>query len=378
MASRRVALVVVGLVLLAGCTGGGSAPSTTTASPTVDSPTTSPPNGSAANGSAADGAATDTATTAGGARNDSTANSSLPPGVNATGVEDAEELVGAHQRALNDTSFAFRFRANVSVGPASQWTLQYGSVGEGLSPLVVHSNSVREFDGGTSSTATDLWANETAVVVQYSGENRTELRRYNRSGGNVGDETWAHLPRADLDSQVTQAWLLELALTAGDYERVRTDEAADRATDNRTTADRAADDRTADDRTSDDRTSDDRTSDDRTMTVLRATEPVAAANYTDLRSTVRVDSSGRVHSLSLTATYEGDNETRIHYEFELTEVGNVSVERPTWVGAATPPTTRPATTTAENATTTVPGETTTVPAKTTAENATAATATTES
>jgi len=335
MASRSVALVVVGLVLLAGCTGGGSAPDTTatsTVSPTVDSPTTTPANESAA----------------GGATNDSTANSSLPPGVNATGVEDREELVGAHQRALNNTSFGFRFRANVSVGPASQWTLQYGSVGEGLSPLVVHSNSVRQLDGGTSSTATDLWANETAVVVQYSGENRTELRRYNRSGGNVADETWAHLPRADLDSQVTQAWLLELALAAGDYERVGTEETADR-------------------------TADDRTTDDRTMTVLRATEPVAAANYTDLRSTVRVDSAGRVHSLSLTATYEGDNETRIHYEFELTEVGNVSVERPTWVDAATPPTT----TTAEDATTTVPGETTTVPAEATAENATTATTATE-
>ena len=365
MASRRVALVVVGLVLLAGCTGGGSAPSTTTASPTVDSPTTTP-----ANGSAADGAATDTATTtaaAGGTTDDSTANSSLPPGVNTTSVEDAEELVGAHQRALNNTSFAFRFRANVSVGPASQWTLQYGSVGEGLSPLVVHSNSVRQFDGGTSSTATDLWANGTDVVVQYHGQNRTELRRYNRSGGNVADETWAHLPRADLDSQVTQAWLLELALTAGDYERVGTEEAADRTATNRT-----SDDRTPADGTTGNRTADNRTSDDRTMTVLRATEPVAAANYTDLRSTVRVDSAGRVHSLSLTATYEGNNETRIHYEFELTEVGNVSVERPTWVDAATPPTTRP-TTTAENATTTVPGETTAAPAETTAQNETATT-----
>jgi hypothetical protein len=364
MASRSVALVVVGLVLLAGCTGGGgSAPTSTTASPTVDSPTTTPANGSAADTTTTDTSTADTATTAAdGTTNDSTANSSLPPGVNTTSVEDGEELVGAHQRALNNTSFTFRFRANVSVGTANQWTLQYGTVGEGLSPLVVHSNSVRQFDGGTSSTATDLWANETAVVVQYSGENRTELRRYNRSGGNVADETWAHLPRADLDSQVTQAWLLELALTAGDYERVRTEEA------------------------------DNRTSDDRTMTVLRATEPVATANYTDLRSTVRVDSAGRVHSLSLTATYGGDNETRVHYEFALTAVGNVSVQRPIWVDAATPPTTTPATTTAENATTTVPsetatapgettivsGETTTVPSETTAENATTATATTES
>ncbi|UPV99060.1 hypothetical protein M0R88_11035 [Halorussus gelatinilyticus] len=336
MASRSVALVVVVLVVLAGCTAGGSAPTdttaTSTASPTIDSPTTTPAaNDTGTDGTPANATAANT-TTANRATNDSTANASLPPGVNATGVADAETLVGAHKRALNNTSFAFRFRANVSVGPASQWTLQYGSVGEGLSPLVVHSNSVRQFDGGTSSTATDLWANETAVVVRYHGENRTELRRYNRSGGNVADETWAHLPRADLDSQVSQSWLLELALTAGDYRRVETERTGNR-----------------------------------TVTVLRATEPVAAANYTDLESTVRVDAAGRVRSLSLTATYRGDNETRIHYEFELTEVGNASVERPTWVGAATPPTTRPATTTTENATTTVPAETTT----TTAGNATA-------
>ncbi|UPV73007.1 hypothetical protein M0R89_10645 [Halorussus limi] len=321
MASRSAALVVVLLVVLAGCAGSDGGPATTTAAtpttdaPTVDSKTTGT---TATTATTASGIATSTSTP-----NDSSANASLPPGVNATGVEDAEALVGAHRRALNNTSFAFRFRANVSVGPASQWTLQRGTVGEGLSPLVVHSNSVRRFEDGTSSVSTDLWANGTAVVVRYRGENRTELRRYNRSGGNLADETWAHLPRADLDSQVTQSWLLELALTAGEYERVRTERA-----------------------------------DNRTMTVLRATDPVAAANYTDLRSTLRVDSAGRVHSLSLTATYEGDNETRIHYDFELTEVGNASVERPSWVGAATPPTTT------ENETATAAGNATTAKAET--------------
>jgi hypothetical protein len=318
MSSRSAALVVALLLVLAGCAGsdGGPAATTTSATPSMDAQT---PDSTTTN--AADGTSTNDT-----GANDTAANASLPPGVNDTGVADPDALVGAHRRALDNASFAFRFRANVSVGPASQWTLQHGTVGEGLSPLVVHSNSVRQFDDGNSSSATDLWANETDVVVRYHGENRTELRRYNRSGDNLADETWAHLPRADLDSQVTQSWLLELALTAGEYERVRTERADDRTVE--------AGVRNG-------------SGENRTMTVLRATEPVAAANYTDLDSTIRVDSAGRVHSLSLTANYEGDNETRIHYEFELTEIGDASVERPNWVGAATPPTTR------ANATTTV-------------------------
>jgi hypothetical protein len=225
----------------------------------------------------------------------------LPPGVNRTGLEDASALVDAHQRALDNTSFGFHFRANVSVGPASQWTFQRGRVEANLTPLVVRSKSVRQIDGDRTRFGTDLWANETTVVAQYQRENRTELRRYNRTGGNLADETWAHLPRADLESQVTQAWLLELALTAGEYDLVRTERR-----------------------------------DGRQFAVLRATETVAA-NFTDLNATVIVDSEGRAHSVSLTAAYAGDDENRIHYEFGLSDVGSAEVERPQWVDAATPP-----------------------------------------
>jgi hypothetical protein len=243
--------------------------------------------------------------------------------VNQTGIEDASALVDAHQRALDNTSFAFQFRANVSVGPASQWTYQRGEVEAGLSPLLVHSGSVRQLDGEGTRVGTDLWANESTVVAQYHRENRTELRRYNRTGGNLADETWDHLPRADLESQVTQAWLLELALTAGEYDLARTERR-----------------------------------DGRQFAVLRATEAVAATNFTDLNATVVVDSEGRVHSLSLTAAYAGDDENRIRYEFELTELGSVEVERPRWVGAAIPPNESASATT----TTVAAGETTTMEA----------------
>ncbi|MFC4449183.1 hypothetical protein [Halorussus aquaticus] len=310
MVPRRAALVVVALVLVAGCAGTDqttptTAPESTT---TADRSATVAANATLAaarNETVAN--ASSTATTTSGVAATTTLspppNASLPPGVNASGVEDASALVAAHRSALNNTSFAFRFHANVSVGPANQWTRQRGTVEAGLSPLVVHSDSVRRFDEGTTRVATDLWANETAVVVRYSGENRTEIRRYNRTGGNLADETWAHLPRADLDSQVTQAWLVELALTAGEFEFDRIER-----------------------------------HDGRKVAVLRATEAVSADNFTDFDATAVVDAKGRVHSLSLTAAYAGDDETRIHYEFELTDLGSVSVERPTWVSAATPPT----------------------------------------
>ncbi|WP_137283673.1 DUF7537 family lipoprotein [Halorussus salinisoli] len=307
MVSRRAALVVAAMILLAGCAGSdGTTPTTTTA----ETPTT-----------VEDRTTTETTATSVTSPNETTtttmnasANESLPPGVNASGVEDPSVLVEAHRSGLNNSSFAFEFRSNVTVGETSQWTRQRGTVETGRSPLVVHSDSVRNLTEGTTRVATDLWANDTSVVVQYRREDRTELRRYNRSGGNVADETWAHLPRADLDSQVTQAWLVELALTAGKFDLARVDDR-----------------------------------DGQRVAVLRATEAVDSANLTDLNATVVVDAEGRVHSLSLTAASEGNDESRIHYEFELTEVGTVTVERPTWVGAATPPTETP-----ENETTPTP------------------------
>jgi hypothetical protein len=253
--------------------------------------------------------------------------------VNRTGVEDPAALVAAHRDALDNESFAFRFGANVSVGPASQWTVQRGAVEANLTPLTLRSTSVRRIDGDETTVATDLWANNSTVVVRYHRRDRTELRLYNRTSGNAGayDETWAHLPRADLDSQVTQSWLIELALTVGEYDLASIERR-----------------------------------DGRRVAVLRATEPVAAANVTDLNATVVVDEAGRVRSLSLTAAYAGDAETRIHYEYELTEVGDASVVRPMWVGAAIPPNES-----ATNATTTVSAPATTMTTTTTtARNAT--------
>ncbi|WP_276280936.1 DUF7537 family lipoprotein [Halorussus caseinilyticus] len=319
-------LAVAVLVLVAGCAGSEETtpPTTSVETPTTAEPatTTSPATTSSS-----------PATTA-----NASANESLPPGLNASGVEDSAVLVEAHRSALNNSSFAFRFRSNVSVGQSSQWTRQRGTVEAGKSPLVVHSDSVRNLSGGTTRVATDLWANDTTVVVQYHRQDRTELRRYNRTGGNVADETWAHLPRADLDSQVTQSWLVELALTAGDFELDRIERR-----------------------------------DGRRVAVLRATEAVEATNLTDLNATAVVDEEGRVHSLSLTAAYEGDDRSRIHYEFELTDVGSVAVERPMWVGAALPPTTENGTTTTtvpsgDETATPTDAETTTATATTTADS----------
>lgn len=227
------------------------------------------------------------------------ANDTLPAGVNESGVEDPEALVADHRNALNETGFSFEFRANVTVGPASQRTLQRGRVEPGLSPLVINSTSERDLGDGTTSVATDVWANRTTSVVRYDRGDWTRVRKYNRSAESIDvpDESWAHLPRADLDSQVTNAWLLELALAAGEYDLDRVEER-----------------------------------DGREVAVLRATEPAAAANVTDVDATVVVDREGRVHELSLTASYEGgDAATRAHYEFELTDIGETSVERPSWV-----------------------------------------------
>lgn len=317
MDARRVALLVVALlVVVAGCAGGNATPSASPAEENATADETATTAGNATTNTTIDETTiAETATTT------ESPNATLPPGVNTTGVEAPQKLVAAHRDALTNASFAFQFGANVSVGPASQWTVQQGTVAPNLSMLILHSRSIRHVDGETMRTATDLWANNSTVVVKYRRDNRTELRLYNRTSANASayDETWAHLPRADLDSQVTQTWLVELVLTVGNYDLARTE---------RRNGHRVA--------------------------VLRATEPVAAANYTDLNATLVVDEEGRVRSLSLTAAYAGDNRTRVHYEFELMGVGDSSVVRPTWVEAAIPPNE-----TAGDATTTVSGTATT-------------------
>lgn len=311
MSPRRVALPVAALLVLAGCTGTGISPpvqstnatETTVPEATPDAEQTSEPGTTDA---PADATATDAparVTTAASGRTTTTASDAhtLPPGTNGSGVADADALVAAHRESLNRTSFAFQFSANVSVGPAVQWTVQRGSVERGLSPLAIHSTSLRRFDDDTTEVGTDLWANATDVVVRYRGEGDADLRRYNRSGEAVEayDETWDHLPRADLDSQVTQGWLVELALTVGDYRLARTERR-----------------------------------DGRLFATFRATESVAAADYTDLNATVVVDGEGRVHAAELAASAEGADETHLRYEFELTDVGDATVERPDWVDEA--------------------------------------------
>jgi len=288
MRVSRAALVLVAVALLAGCSGVAVEPPATATTETTDAATET---------TDAATETTDAATTA-----TETANATLPPGVNESGVDDASALVAAHRTALNETGFAFAFRANVTVGPASQRTVQRGRVEAGLSPLVVNSTSERDLGDGSATVATDIWANRTTTVVRYDRDGRTRVREYNRSGAgiDVPDESWAHLPRADLDSQVTNAWFVELALAAGEYDLERTEERGGRE-----------------------------------VAVLRATEPAAAANVTDLDATAVVDREGRVRELSLTASYDGDEPTTsIHYEFALTDLDERSVERPEWVPPA--------------------------------------------
>lgn len=311
MQSRRTTLVVVAVLVLAGCTGSlpghsdQSTPgdTTTTATPTA---TTSLDGSTTDTTSRGDGLATTTSavTTLPARVGEETNASRLPPGLNATGVEDADSLITAHRAALNATGFAYRFQSNVSVGGASQWTVQRGRVEVGLAPLLLRSTSLRRVEGDVTTVETHLWANDSATAVRYLGEDETTHRRYNRTGESVPltDETLAHLPRADLASQVTNAWLLEFALSTGEFDLSGIE---------RQDGDRVA--------------------------VLRATEPANDTNVSDLDATVVVDARGRVRNLTLTAAYAGEDATRIHYAFDLVETGQLRVVKPRWVDAARRP-----------------------------------------
>ena len=229
---------------------------------------------------------------------------SFPPGVNESGVEDPSVLVAAHREVLNETGFAFRFRANVSVGDTRQTTVQRGVIEPGLSPLLVRSMSERRVENNTSRVASDIWANDTDTVVRYRRPDETRVHHFNRTGDELGvpDDTWAHLPRADLDSQVTNAWLLELALSLGEFDRVGIENRNGRA-----------------------------------VVVLHATK-ASDANVSEFDASIVVDPRGQVHQLNLTVAYDSEGgPTRASYSLELSELPIGGVERPMWADAALPP-----------------------------------------
>lgn len=270
MDTRLAAVGVVALVVLSG--GAGSAGEVTTAVETAET----------------------TATT-------DAQSADLPPGVDASGVENASALVAAHRAALAETGYVYRVRYAASADSEfSQQGTSRAVVAKNHAPIRVRSVSDVQFDNRTERARTDVWANESVALYEYRTRNRTVYQESNATVSPAGRDPFARPGTLDVVDQASMSSLVGLALRSGEYEVA--------ATESRSGS---------------------------TLTTLRAATPNRSfeglGNVSTYDGTLVVDERGRVHRLSLSVETE---RTDSSYELELAKLGSVVVEYPPWADRA--------------------------------------------
>lgn len=214
-----------------------------------------------------------------------------PPGVSAESgrLANASALLDAHEAALLETGFSYELRTNATVrrrnGTRQIRRQQVTRVAPGRETYA--------YTTVNPGSRFDVWGNETmqAVKVQYGGA--VEYRRGN----------------ASKTSSLTGRALLSRYLASGEW----------------TVADVA----TRDGRTLVSLTSDTRPDD-------AAAVPKNATDVRNYRSSVIVDSRGRVVSFEASATYTlGGEDGSFSIDFRLQSTEAPGVQRPAWVANAT-------------------------------------------
>jgi hypothetical protein len=301
--SRELGVALVAVVVLAAGAAGVMVVAGAGDAPTLQqgNETNETPNATAGN-----------ATDAGNATGNATADA-LPPGVSEAGVDNASALVAAHRDALEATGYTFEFRQNYSVDAPGNETVpmaladtnasQNGSVGEGLAPFRVHTESERAADNGTQLSVVDYWGNETVVAVRAEQGNQTQYRTFQRTANDTG--TAQQLGQPSFDAVITKSRILAGVLRSGSFEVAGTEE-----------------------------------TEDGTLVTLRATEYNASLgvdpeNVTAYNATVVVDERGMVHEFDFRlASTNREFPVELRYRFEVTDLGPRNVTEPAWIADA--------------------------------------------
>lgn len=305
-----VALLVTVLVV-AGCVGGAGNGVSLQETTAAEEPTAA---GTTA-GATADGTT--------GAETVTPSAETLPPGVSEDGVENASELLRAHVTALGGTGYAFAIVANGSTTRGDRTvrsnSTTNGTVAANASGFLVHSRSDRVRGNDSTSSAADVWANESAVLYRIQEENRTRYQRLNRSTG--------FATATDYGSQFSGATLIRSALQTGDF----TVESVDRG-ENGTLTTLVATEYV---RSGGDRDGNATTGAAATATTTAGGATMDGLNVTDYDVRMVVDDEGRVHELDMSIAVEGDRTSEtVDYHYELTRLGGVTVPRPDWTADA--------------------------------------------
>jgi hypothetical protein len=197
----------------------------------------------------------------------------FPPGVTEDGLQNATELLDAHDAELADTGYEFRLAMTTDRAENATYT------GRALNDeFRIHMDRQRD----DSSLTVDTWANDSVVLtrLEHGSETRFDQRR-----------------RYD---SVTEPWneQIERILDAGDFE----------VTDRYVGA-------------------------GQTFLVLDANEARSARSdaYQAFSARAVVDLDGRVHELNATTVVDSQSESWTRtVDFELTTIGVESIDSPGW------------------------------------------------
>lgn len=247
----------------------------------------------------------------------------LPPGVTLDGVVNASALIEAHREALTRSGYSFVLETNLSstfAGGVEQWAVQNGTVAAGLSPFRLRTVSRVLFENESASpptTVSDAWGNESTVVARTQRGNLTQVQQVDRRVGGFSTGQGGAGPGGgpgmgpgsapSVDALVTQTAVLETVLRSGRFE-----------------------------------VTDVRQDGNLTLVTLTATAFDDAAlgpgrNVTAFEASLLVDEEGRVRSMTYTLAFENGDDPAIRYRYRLTDVGQVTVEKPEWVAGAFEP-----------------------------------------
>lgn len=230
--------------------------------------------------------------------NDSGLNESL----NQSGVNRSAANASNLSEAAPDGSMAGAFGGSIgAVDSVASNTTERGTVAEGLAPSLVTSEGRVQLGDRSAAVRSETWANETLMLVRYRVANQVNVQRVDLAGN--ATPGFFDVTREHVNATLTKAHVVNLTLHTGDFAV--------------TDANRSG---------------------NRTLYTLEATNFtgsdhlwLAPENVSEYDAAVVVDENGMVHALHLDLVAE---DTVVRYDFEVTHVGPVEVERPAWTDAA--------------------------------------------
>jgi len=276
---RRVhfVLLVVAVVALAGCSGGSPGATTTGAVGTDASSETTPADGSDQALQTSD---------------EAIESFSYPEGASPDGIEDLDTLLNEHSDALSGSSFTLNGSTTLSAGMDDEYD---------SAPI----DYVVEYDAADNEVLTALTGGESGTLTSYSDGSTKYFRVENESGTELGTAEPGDRIAEGAPGNVTGEGVLRTVLERGNFEAtgVMTRDGTELVQYN--------------------------------LTELTTDQDLDVGERT-FEGYLLVDSDGVIHEADISVTVESESGFTFTDEshVEFTDIGNTTVEEPSWTSNA--------------------------------------------